>query len=214
MTDTLLDYDPNDSGGITRLPGETRIRIDTADLHSDETGERTQNLGRYAIHASVVGAIPRKVIDLDDTVTFHIPETIGVVADTQTLTLLGSLTATPGGELRPAAPGPRPTGPLPPTPPPTPPSKYDDPAETGVNIFGGLGEHLPEGPDNYVGRHRHPEGLAPVEDVAPAVVGQYWEMRRPAHERRPSPWWALGAAVAAGLAIWAGLILAAVAVFW
>jgi hypothetical protein len=164
MTDTLLDYDPNDSGEVARLPGEYRTRIDAAALHSDETGENTQNLGRYAIHASVVGAIPRKVIELDDTVTFHIPQTIGVVADTQTLTLLGSLTATPDGELRPAAPGPKP-GPLPPNPPPAP-------------------------KPGYVGRHRLSWGGRARRLLAGmGVVGL-----------------TLGA-------IWAGLILAAVAVF-
>jgi hypothetical protein len=130
MTDTLLDYDPNDTGDIP--VGETRIRI--------ETGEKTQNLGRYAIHASVVGAIPRKVIDIDDTVTFHIPPTIGVVpdladaqpvapwervADTQRLTILAAL-----GDF---------TGPqIPPTPDPVPPPPPPTPAR------------------GYVGRHRDP----------------------------------------------------------
>lgn len=99
-------------------------------------------------------------------------------------------------------------GPQKPVPVPTPPKpKYDDPAETGVNIFGGLGEHLPEvvflEPHNYVGRHRHPEDL---DAAAPG--------RHPAHERRLSPWWALAGVVLAGLAIWAGLILAGAAVIW
>jgi len=90
------------------------------------------------------------------------------------------------------------------SPPPLP--KPKEPAETGINIFGGLGEDLPVcvfvEPDNYLGRHRHPED----------VVEQHREMRHPAHERRLSPWWALAGLAVAGLAIWAGLILAGAAV--
>jgi hypothetical protein len=150
MTIELLH--PDDSGEVARLRGETRTRIIRAD-----TGENTQNLGRYAIHASVVGAIPRKVIELDDTVTFHMPETIGVVADTETLTLLGSLTAGLDGDLRPAAPGPRPTGPLPPNPPPAP-------------------------KPGYVGRHRDP--LDRVAVLGEGAWERMVEAAKPASEPR------------------------------
>jgi hypothetical protein len=113
MTDLLLDYDPNDTGEVNRLPGETRIRIDL--------GEPTQRIDPRLISAPSFDAVPRKVYDLDDTVVY-LPQTIGVVPDTERLSLLGSVAGV-DGELRPAAPGPKP-GPLPPTPPPAPKPGY------------------------------------------------------------------------------------------
>jgi hypothetical protein len=122
VTDTLLD--PNDTGEIPRPVGEHRMRIDT--------GEKTQRIDPRLIKAPSFDAIPRKAFDLEDTVVYHrdtvvyhLPPSIGVIPDpeTVTLTLLGSLTAAPNGDLRPAAPGPRP-GPLPPTPPPAPKPRY------------------------------------------------------------------------------------------
>ena len=172
MTDTLLD--PNDTGEIPRLVGETRIRIDT--------GEATQNLAEYARVMPPMAAIPRRVFDLDDTV-IYMPETIGVVGlddkpypkppyplppnpkydlaaaqpvapwervvDTGRLTILGSLTAAPDGELRPAAPGPFPV-PLPPTPPPAPQ------------------------PSGYVGRHRRVRWFTPLVEVWATVYARLW----------------------------------------
>jgi hypothetical protein len=171
MTDTLIDH--ADSGEIPRLPGETRMRIDT--------GDATVRIDPRLINAPSYEAIPRRVIEIDDTVQFRIPETIGVVDF--------------DGPQKP--------------PPPLP--KPKDLAETEqITLLTSLGADLPEDgdafrPEDYTGRHRHPE----VQDV---VVGQYWEMQRPAHERRLSPW-VLAAVVLVGLAMWAGLCFAATAVW-
>jgi hypothetical protein len=110
MTDLI---DRADSGEIPPLPGEYRMRIDL--------GEKTQRIDPRLIKAPSFDAIPRKVIEIDETVYFHIPETIGVVPDPETeqLTVLGSLTADITGEFHPSAPGPQP-GPLPPDPQPAP----------------------------------------------------------------------------------------------
>ena len=70
MTDLLLDYDPNDTGEVNRLPGEHRTRIDL--------GEPTQRIDPRLIDAPSFDAVPRKTFDLDDTVVYH-PETIGFV---------------------------------------------------------------------------------------------------------------------------------------
>jgi hypothetical protein len=102
MTDTLIDH--ADSGDIHRTPGETRMRIDT--------GEATQRIDPRLIKAPSYEAIPRRVIDIDDTVRFALPKSINLDLD--------ELRATVDGELRPAAPGPRPTPPL-----PKPPAKAD-----------------------------------------------------------------------------------------
>jgi hypothetical protein len=116
-------------------------------------------------------AHPGPIVDLVDTVTFRIADDLA-----------------------------GPQSPPPPLPPPPPTPTSLDP-ETGINIFGGLGEHLPVcvfvEPDNYVGRHCHPEHL---DAVTPG--------RHPAHGRRLSPWVLVGVAVV-GLAMWAGLYLAA-----
>src|SRR5690242_5816709 len=142
-----------------------------------DLGEKTQRIDPRLIKAPSFDAIPRKTFDIDDTVIYRRdtvvydqPPTVGIIRDL-------------AGPQKP--------------PPPLPKPPKVDPAETGVNIFGGLGEHLPKGelrPADYVGRHRHAEDLDEVTD---------WEMRHPAHERRLSPWWALAGVVAAGLAIWA-----------
>lgn len=181
MTDVLLD--PNDTGEIPPPPGQTRTRIDlgekTRDLSDrrnrrDTTDEATRNLAHEiaglpprrrpasneAAKTRLIDAplglagenfgSPRWDIELDSTVMF------GVVYQAA---------ATLDGDLRPAAPGPRPTGPLPPNPPPTPQK-------------------------GYAGRHRLSWGGRVRRLLAGmGVVGL-----------------ALGA-------IWAGLILAAVAVF-
>jgi len=156
MTDTLIDR--ADSGEIPKMPGEHRIRIDL--------GEPTQRIDPRLIKAPSFDAIPRKVFDLDDTVTY-LPQTIGVVPDPETerLSLLGSVAGV-DGDLRPAAPGPFPT-PLPPNPPPAPQPK-----------------------PSYAGRHRLTFGRR----VRRLLAG-------------------LGVVGAALVAIWAGLSLAALAVF-
>jgi len=90
MTDLLLH--PDDSGEVARLPGET-ARLITAAERNRLLGEQTENLGQYFRPDAPFGYL-RKTIELDDTVFFHIPETIGIVPDlTQTdqLTILGSL---------------------------------------------------------------------------------------------------------------------------
>lgn len=192
MTDVLLH--PDDSGEVTRLPGET-ARIITGVERERLIGEATQNLGQYARPDAPFGYL-RKTFDIDDTVTY-MPATIGLagpqspppplpppppppptslydaqpiapwerVADTAHLTLLGSV-AGMDGDLRPAAPGPKP-GPLPPDPQPAPAPK-----------------------PNYAGRHRLTLGRRVRRLLAGVGV--------------------VGLAVAA---IWAGLTLAAVAVF-
>jgi hypothetical protein len=125
MTD-LLTQDPNDTGEIPTLVGETLRRIDT--------GEATQRIDPRLIKAPSFDAIPRKVFDLDDTVTY-MPATIGIVDlegpqnpppplpkpprpavppkgaldDTERLSLLGSVAGL-DGDLR--APLPRPATPI------------------------------------------------------------------------------------------------------
>jgi len=115
MTDLLLDYDPNDTGEVNRLPGEHRTRIDL--------GEPTQRIDPRLIDAPSFDAVPRKTFDLDDTVVYHRdavvydqPPTVGIVRDLE---------------------GPQ-------KPPPPLPKPKADLSETGVNIFGGLGADLPE----------------------------------------------------------------------
>jgi hypothetical protein len=77
MTD-LMTTDHADSGEIPCVAelrrvnvGETRMRIDT--------GEKTQRIDPRILDAPSYEAIPRRVIEIDDTVQFRIPETIGVV---------------------------------------------------------------------------------------------------------------------------------------
>jgi len=169
MTDVMLD--PNDSGEVARLRGETRMRIDL--------GEATVRIDPRLIKAPSFDAIPRKTFDIDDTV-IYMPETIGLA-------------------------GPQ----SPPPPLPKPPSKSYDPETVTISLLGAVAGMDGElRPAVYVGRHRHPDDLDLDEG------GRYWEMQRPAYERRLSPWWAPAGLVVAGLAIWAGLILAGAAVIW
>jgi hypothetical protein len=198
MTDTLLDYDPNDSGGITRLPGEDRtviIRFDTGEQTKNLREERDAILaatgrmryGNVVPQSLVTGhgydpeAHPGPIVDLVDTVTFHIPETIGVVADTQHLTLLGSPTATVDGDLRPAAPGPFPV-PLPPNPPPAP-------------------------KPGYVGRHRDP--LDRVAVLGEGAWERMVEAAKPAGEPRRLR---VLVGVGAFVAFWAAVTMTVLAV--
>jgi hypothetical protein len=135
MTDTLIDH--ADSGEIPRLPGEDRtviIRFDGGEPTKNLRAERDKIMaatGRMR-HADVVPeslvtghgydveAHSGPIIDLVDTATFHLPDDL---EGTQ----------------------PKPTTPLPPVP--TKVTNINlDPAETGVNIFGGLGADLPEQP--------------------------------------------------------------------
>jgi hypothetical protein len=183
VTDTLIDYDPNDTGDI---PPIDDLGIEaTRDLSSharrrDTTGEATQNLGPYSEFArrirrpasdetakmklvdvplglSTGDLAPYWDIEPDSTVTF------GVVYQAA---------ATIDGELRPAAPGPFPV-PLPPDPKPDP-------------------------KPGYAGRHR---------------LG----LRGRAARGLRAPLWAR-VAIGAGLIVlagaYAGLVLAALAVFW
>lgn len=184
MKDLLLDYDPNDTGDIPPIEGIG--------------DEPTRNLRaeRDAILAATgrlrhLDAIPNSLVTGHGYDPEAHPGPIVDMVDTVTFGITGDL-----------------AGPQSPPPPlPKPPPTKADPAETGANIFGGLGEHLPEVPEphKYVGRHRHPEDLDEVTD---------WEMHHPTRERYLSPWWALAGVVLAGLAIWAGLILAGAAVIW
>jgi hypothetical protein len=198
MTDVLLDYDPNDSGEVARLPGEETVRI-VGETHTRiDLGEATQRIDPRIVAAPSFDAIPRKVFDLDDTV-IYMPATIGLagpqspppplpppppptslydaqpispwerVADTAQLTLLGSMAGLDGELNPPPPPGP---DPLPPPPPPAP----KPPA--------------PKPKPRYAGRHRLTWGGR----VRRLLAG-------------------MGVVGAALVAIWAGLTLAAVAVF-
>jgi hypothetical protein len=183
MTDLLLDYDPNDTGEIPRLPGEIRIRIDT--------GEATQRIDPRLIKAPSFDAIPRKVYDLDDTVVYHRdavvyhrPPTIEVVPD-----LLE---------------GPQ-------KPPPPLPKPKADLAETGVNIFGGLGTDLPEPDedDDETVFRRGCNGGQPFPAPAPAPTGgRVLRLRAVKAAFRQGLW--IGALAA--VAVYSGLVLAALVV--
>lgn len=181
MTNTLLDYDPNDSGGITRLPGEDRtviIRIDTG-------GEETKNLRaeRDAILAAT-GRMRYGDVVPESLVTGHgyDPEAhsgpIFDLVDTATFHITGDL----AGPQKP--------------PPPLP--KPKDLAETGVNIFGGLGADLPE---------------QPWPAPAPATVRSRCRHKVKAAFRRGL---LIGVAigVGVGVAVYAGQVLAAGVVIW
>lgn len=144
MTDLLLDYDPNDTGEIRRIPGEDRTVIIRTD-----TGEATQRIDPRLIQAPSFDAVPRRTIEVDDTVVYRLPPTVGIVPDlaaaqpiaplervagaedTAVHTILGSLAGARAGidgELT------NPSGPSTPPPPPPP---------TGPAKFG-----------RYVGKHR------------------------------------------------------------
>jgi len=109
MTD-LATRDPNDTGDIPRPIGEECIVIRRTDL-----GEATQNLGEYVMLAPSFNAIPRRVIDIDDTVTY-MPATIGLAGPQSPPPPLPrpprpsvppqyDMAATVDGELVPAGPG-------------------------------------------------------------------------------------------------------------
>jgi hypothetical protein len=77
MTD-LITRDPNDTGEIPLGIGEERtviLRIDA--------GEATQRIDPRLIKAPSFDAIARKVIDIDDTVTFHSPMNVATGTETQ-----------------------------------------------------------------------------------------------------------------------------------
>ncbi len=117
MTD-ILTRDPNDSDEFPLGVGEERTVIIRRD-----TGEATQRIDPRLIKAPSFDAIPRRIIDIDETVIYRIPETIGIV-DTDRLTILDSLAgsyADMDGELQ--GPQPKPTQPLPPNPRPAAPGR-------------------------------------------------------------------------------------------
>lgn len=141
MTD-LLTTDHADSGEI---PAYDTLGIEaTRDLRMhrrDTTGEATENLNKY-LRGDAPFPPLRKVIEIDDTVAFRMPETIGVVdlegpqkpppplpkpkydPETAVLSLLGSVAGV-DGELRMAPlPRPIPDG-MPPRPTPPKPSGYE-----------------------------------------------------------------------------------------
>jgi hypothetical protein len=182
MTDVLLDYDPNDTGDIPPLPGETRTRIDlgekTRDLSArrqrrDTTDEATRNLGPYVEFSHPIrrpiSDVTAKTVLVDAPLGLS-PGDLAPYWDiepdsTVTFGVVYQAAATIDGELRPAAPGPLPS-PLPPPPPPAPQ------------------------PSDYAGRHR----LTWNGRVRRVLTG-------------------MGVVGLALVAIWAGLTLAAVAVF-
>ena len=142
MTDLLIDYNPEDTGDIPLGIGE-RTRDLSTHLRRDTTGEATENLGKYLINAPSFEAIPRRTIDLDDTVTY-MPATIGmaerVVDETAVHTILDSLAGVRvglDGELS--------------TPPTTPPPLPKPPR--------------PAVPGRYVGRHRAVREEHPVRGL-------------------------------------------------
>lgn len=177
-----------------RIPGETLTRI-----HID-TGEKTQRIDPRLIHAPSFDAVPRKVIDLDDTVTYRLPETIGIVGqaaaqpiapwervagldDTAAYGILHSLAgarADLAGELEGPQSPPTPLPPIPPTP-----------------------------PKGYEGRHRHP-GDVHAEPGALPTFADLARIAEPARsERWVSAWWGLAIAVAVSAGIVAGVVWAA-----
>lgn len=190
MTDTVLDYDPNDTGEIpgeetVRILGETRMRIDT--------GEKTQRIEpdtiKMIVEAPSFTAIPRRVIELDDTVKFSTSRVIGL-ADLE-------------GPQKP--------------PPPLPKPKYDDPAETGVNILRGrLDGELPEPDedgDDVVFRRGCGARTVPVAAIVDREPATVRERRRRGRHAQPAPRWAtflLDAGVTT--VFWSALALAALAV--
>jgi hypothetical protein len=125
MTDLLLH--PDDSGEVNRLPGEDRTVIIRFD-----TGEKTKNLReeRDAILAATGrmrhgGLVPESLVTVHGYDPEAHPGPIVDLVDTATFHIPDDLA------------GPQ-------KPPPPLPKPKADPAETGVNIFGGLGAELPE----------------------------------------------------------------------
>ena len=186
--------DRADSGEIPRIDDLGTEPTEDLRHHMhrrDTTGEATENLGRYLRDAPSFEAIPRRIIDLDDTVTY-MPATIGVVdqgawervgaADTAVHTILDSLAGARAGldgELE---------GPQKPVPAPTP----------------------PPGP-----KLRRSVPVAAMVDREPPGWRRrafHKGKRRKPEPRRVSPWVALAFVVGAGLAMWAGVYLAAQAV--
>jgi hypothetical protein len=183
MTIELLD--PNDTGEIPRPVGEEHTRIYTTNLPGEvtvriDTGEKTKNLReeRDAILAAT-GRMRHENVALKSLVTGHgyDPEAhsgpIFDLVDTATIHLPDDLA------------GPQ-------KPPPPLPKPKADPAETGVNIFGGLGADLPEQP-------------WPVP--APAVVRS-----RCRHKVKAAFWHGLWIGALGTLAVYSGLVLAALVV--
>lgn len=157
MTD-ILTRDPNDSDEFPLGIGEERTVI----LRRD-TGEATQRINPRIIDAPSFDAIPRRIVDIDDTV-IYMPETIGCV------------------DLE--GPQPKPTKPLPPQPKP----QYAGADETQVHTIldsldGGHAEL--DGwlrPDGYVGRHRDPLDRIAVQGEA--AWGRLVEAAKPGGEPR------------------------------
>lgn len=154
MTGTVLDYDPNDTGDIPPCEG----------LGDEPT--RNLRAERDAILAATgrlrhLDAIP------DSLVTGHgydpeaHPGPIVDMVDTVTFGITGDL-----------------AGPQSPPPPlPKPPPTKDDPAETGGNLFGGLGEHLPEVPLRRSVPYVMPDDRKPwtgARHAAPAPAWTKW----------------------------------------
>lgn len=197
MTD-ILTLDPNDSGEIRRLVGEERTVIIRTD-----PGEETQNLGQYFRPDVPFDAIPRRVFEIDDTVVYRLPPTIGIVAD-----LAG-----------PQSPPP----PLPPIPPPTeynmadaqplwPLERVAGAAETQVQTLWYSMTATVDGelrPDGYVGRHRDPQDRIAVQGEA--AWGRLVEAAKPGGEPRRLR---VQVGVGAFIAFAAVVTVTVLAVFW
>lgn len=165
MTQTL---NPNDSGEIARYDslGDEPTTDLRAHLRRDTTGEATENLGRYLVDNPSFEAIPRRVFDIDDTVTY-MPATIGIVDqaplervadETEVHTILDSLAGVRAGIDGELAGPQKPPPPLPKPPRPAAPGKQY----------------------RYVGRHRlvreeHPgRGLLWLALAAAIAVAIVW----------------------------------------
>jgi hypothetical protein len=187
MTDTLLDYDPNDTGDIPRPIGET-ARIITADDRERLIGENTENLGQYLRpDAPFMTTVRFAAGDRIGRETTDYP-TIGILPDPGSgqPTLVYGMGRTIDMEetvvhgIRYSLAGPQ--SPPPPLPRPSVPPKYDlaaAPTEV-VTILGtlaGLDGELR--PDAYVGRHRDPLGR-----TAEVQWGRMVEAAKPAGEPR------------------------------
>lgn len=183
---TTFAVDRAGSGEIPALPGESIHRITAADRER-LLGENTENLGRYLLNTPSFEAIPRKMIDLDDTVVYQ-PETIGVVdpggwerlADTDQLSIIESL------------------------------------AGARVGVDGGLeGPQKPPPPlpkpSKYVGRHRHPEGLIADPHARP-IWSDLARIAEPVTEpvAAAPPWARVAIAVGGALALGGGIGVAVI----
>jgi len=196
MTDILLD--PNDSGECVRLVGETTHHI-TAEQRAqiiadapmpDAPGEATQNLNPYLIPTNPWPVVIRREVEDTEIV---IAETIAVVD--LPLTASADLAA-----AQPVAPWERVVGP------------EDTAVHSILDSLAGPQKPPPPLPKPKLSRSVPVAAMVDREPPGWPQRAAYKGRRRKPEERRVSPWVALAAVLVVGLAMWAGLYLAAHAV--